>query len=298
MIPKVVERNAEGQTLFHIACSEGDLDRVKSLLEYGSDINAADNAGWTPAHNASLHGNDKVLALLLKYGSAIDPIGMEGETPLHDAVANGHAKCVNLLLKYGADVLRKNAKGKTPRDLVRADHEDIKRLVNFPREHWEPIMHTEFYPRLLRDSSKIPEDVEESVSAETVKETLPSQNNSFSWGGLDHNGTGDFESEREKKKFQALLKTLSQAERDALEGNKSEKIVYPQPRRESVSKDKEPTTTPRPRGRPPGAKNIKPSQKASSNERKSVEPKQENGSAVKRGSAGPISEPKRSKTSM
>ena len=298
MIPKVVERNNEGQTLFHIACSKGDFDETKSLLEYGSDINAADNSGWTPAHNAALNGHDKVLALLLKYGSAVDPVGAEGETPLHDAVANGHAKCVNLLLKYGADVLKKNSKGKTPRDIARSDHEDIRRLVNFPPEHWEPIMQTEFYPRLLRDSLKLPEEVDESTSTETVKETLPSQNNSFAWGGLDHNGTGDFESEREKKKFQALLKSLSQDERNLLEGNKSTRAAPPQSTRDPVSKEKEIAHTPRPRGRPPGAKNIKPSQKSSSKERRnSGDVRQESSSSIKRPvSAGPNSEAKRPKS--
>lgn len=84
------------------------------------DVNAKDNFGWTPLHEAVNHGKDEVVKLLLDFktinnlgrflkketevvdlwavaGNADD--GEGGITPLHDAVRNGHVKVVKLLLE-------------------------------------------------------------------------------------------------------------------------------------------------------------------------------------------------------
>ena len=222
MIDKVVQRNNDGQTIFHIACSQGDVDRVLKLLDYGADINASDNAGWTPIHNAALHGHYMVAEVLLRYGSEVDPTGIELETPLHDAVANGHIECASLLLQYGAEPFRKNKQGKTPIDLVPETSIQLKELLNHPLEYWQPIKIPEYHPRLLGPSSGPTLNTVLSKPVEPFKAPAKLVSPHLAWGSLE--AKGSFESSREEKKFHALLKTLEKTTGDQL----SEPIPKPQ----------------------------------------------------------------------
>ncbi|KAJ3350131.1 hypothetical protein HDU91_006293 [Kappamyces sp. JEL0680] len=217
MTVKAVQRNNEGQTLLHLACSDGNAQQTLSLLEYGADINAADNGGWYPIHNACLNGYHAIVQILLRYGSEVDPVGKHGETPLHDAAANGHSECAALLLKYGAEPFRCNEDGKTPRDLIPPNDETMAELFSKPPEHWLPTALPEFYPRLIQSSKeekpaepveKRPESAGSSIRTKgSRREVIVAQPGSFAWGGLE--GKGAFESAREEKKIQALLKKLA-----------------------------------------------------------------------------------------
>lgn len=100
---KVTQRNENGQTLVHMASSEGNVDELKKLIKYGAAINVADRFSWTPMHEAALKGHENVLSILLKYGGEIDPKGDSGLTPLALACINQHLSCAKLLLEYGAD---------------------------------------------------------------------------------------------------------------------------------------------------------------------------------------------------
>ena len=206
MTEKVVKRNQDGQTMFHLACTAGDTQQVQKMLDYGADINAADNSGWAPIHNAALHGRDQVLQLLLRYGSEVDPLGFSDETPLHDAAANGHSACVSLLLQYGAEPFRKNRDGRMPLDLVPKGRDDLLDLLNMPLDHWQPVKSAEYYPRLLESATlkKGAKNNSETSSGivKTVKREIPQH-----WEGLE--ARGSFESSREEKKFQAILKSLN-----------------------------------------------------------------------------------------
>lgn len=55
-------RNARGETPLHVAAAKGALERVRSLVEAGADVNAVDNAGWTPLHEAVIRGHVEVSA--------------------------------------------------------------------------------------------------------------------------------------------------------------------------------------------------------------------------------------------
>lgn len=47
-VASVDKRNPKGETGLHVACRAGHLEKVKQLIAAGADINAQDNAGWTP----------------------------------------------------------------------------------------------------------------------------------------------------------------------------------------------------------------------------------------------------------
>ena len=81
------------------------------LLEHGAHLNARNQDGGTPLHDAALGGSADVIALLLDRGAQIDTRDLQsGATPLMVAASLGRAEALTLLLKRGADpTLRDNA---------------------------------------------------------------------------------------------------------------------------------------------------------------------------------------------
>lgn len=98
------------------------LATVKLCVEFGVDVNAANDVGLTALHGAAFTGLDNVVRFLVQKGAAIDAEDQSGQTPLHKAMnikppvglntmRNGHSIFVpfayqkstaELLLKLGA----------------------------------------------------------------------------------------------------------------------------------------------------------------------------------------------------
>ena len=107
-------------------------DVVRLCLESDScDVNARDNAGYTPLHECSSRGNLEIARLLLQHSADVNASAPGGiryvmiiimmiiffeqfknlmvlilsnlARPLHDAIENDHIEIVRLLLSYGAD---------------------------------------------------------------------------------------------------------------------------------------------------------------------------------------------------
>ena len=53
----------------HDAAKEGDLEKAKSLIAEGSDVNAVDNMGATPLYFAQNGGQKDMVELLIKHGA-------------------------------------------------------------------------------------------------------------------------------------------------------------------------------------------------------------------------------------
>jgi ankyrin repeat protein len=41
-------RNKNGENRLHLAAKIDNIKEITSLIQYGHDVNAVDNAGWTP----------------------------------------------------------------------------------------------------------------------------------------------------------------------------------------------------------------------------------------------------------
>ena len=92
------------RTRLHWACERGLLPRVIELLEWKSDIEAADEGGNTPLHLASGWGRLEVVRELVRRGAKVGAKEKNGSTPLHWASFDGHIEVARHLLDSGADI--------------------------------------------------------------------------------------------------------------------------------------------------------------------------------------------------
>jgi ankyrin repeat protein len=114
------------------AAMEGDRPAVRTLLQQGRDVNAAQGDGMTALHWAAMK-NDAELAQMLVYAGANvrATTRLGANTPLVIAARNGSAGVVDVLLKAGADAKAPTSTGTTPLMLAAASGnvEAVKALI-------------------------------------------------------------------------------------------------------------------------------------------------------------------------
>ncbi|WKX99944.1 hypothetical protein Q1695_014649 [Nippostrongylus brasiliensis] len=100
----------------HKAVEEGDVRRVKSLIDRQQLALARDNYGMTPLHKALLHGQtNTVRHLLAKYPQCVNATDHAGRTPLHYAAADPNGEhMIKVLQKAGGDAFIEDKHGHTP----------------------------------------------------------------------------------------------------------------------------------------------------------------------------------------
>jgi len=84
------------------ACSENDIDTVRSLLGKGYDVNKISDCGDTALHNVCYPGQSiELLKLLLSYNCDIEKCNKHGLTPLSVACCHNNIEAVEILLSHG-----------------------------------------------------------------------------------------------------------------------------------------------------------------------------------------------------
>jgi uncharacterized protein len=85
------------------AAEKSEFDTVRTLLESGADVNAAQVDGMTALLWAVYHDVPDAAKLLVKAGANVKATNRYGVAPLSLACENGNAELVQLLLSAGAD---------------------------------------------------------------------------------------------------------------------------------------------------------------------------------------------------
>ena len=88
--------------LLHEAAKEGDVAKIRTLLNKGAQVNARSKGGFTPLHDAALNGHVEAIRVLLEAGADVNARAEDGDTPLHQATR--HVEAIRALLRAGADV--------------------------------------------------------------------------------------------------------------------------------------------------------------------------------------------------
>ena len=95
--------------------SSGSMKQVNKWIDSGKiELNALNQNGVTPLHQAAYANNAAVVELLLRRGADINKQSSDGCTPIHAAVQGGSSRAVALLIDYGADLFIENDNGALP----------------------------------------------------------------------------------------------------------------------------------------------------------------------------------------
>jgi len=131
----VNHKSLSGKTPLHYAAMRGSAEMINFLISNGAKVNAADNMGVLPIHDAAQgvkkgRGNNSALNALISHGSDINKKDSNGDTPLHyavhwtpyiDSLEDGKdqmPETVLTLLNNGADINIRNSNNKTPLDIA------------------------------------------------------------------------------------------------------------------------------------------------------------------------------------
>src|SRR6266545_5644865 len=83
------------------AAEQRDKASVRTLLQTGADVNAAQVDGTTALHWAAYNDDAETVALLLRAGANVNAVNRYGVPPLSVACSNGSGEVVRLLLAAG-----------------------------------------------------------------------------------------------------------------------------------------------------------------------------------------------------
>jgi ankyrin repeat protein len=93
----------DGLTALHHAIFGGFEDAVQLLLDRGADTNASSPVAATPLHLAALKGRSEIAKILIgKYRAAVNAVDPDFGTPLHCAAFSGDVEIAKIMMKYGA----------------------------------------------------------------------------------------------------------------------------------------------------------------------------------------------------
>jgi ankyrin repeat protein len=107
------------------ACTRGDLEIARVLLEAGADPNLVTDA-WTPLMEAARLGNREMIQLLVEFGADPNTTNEENWTALMAASNNGRTEAVDQLVQFGADPNMQDYVGwSAPLASVFKQHEEI-----------------------------------------------------------------------------------------------------------------------------------------------------------------------------
>jgi len=89
----------------HNAAENGNLNRIRRLLNQGVPVNARNAYGFTPLHKAASGGHVNVVKELIRRGAHVNPRNFLGSTPLHTAL---NPNVFHALIKAGANPKYRN----------------------------------------------------------------------------------------------------------------------------------------------------------------------------------------------
>jgi ankyrin repeat protein len=141
-----------------------DLVKCRALIAAGAKIDAQDNHGNTPLHNASYHNSVATVKILLAHKGCKEALKLrttEGDSALDYACSNGHVEVAKLLVAGGADINAQDSRGWGPL------HNACTKYNSKSLELVEFLLESGADPLLLNSDGQKPYDItrEKSIKA-------------------------------------------------------------------------------------------------------------------------------------
>ncbi|XP_061457980.1 DNA-binding protein RFXANK [Rhineura floridana] len=112
------------------AAAFGEIETVRSMLEWGADPHILAKERESALSLASTGGYTDIVILLLEKAVDVNTYDWNGGTPLLYAVRGNHVKCIEALLAWGADLTIEADSGYTPMDLaVALGHKKVQHVI-------------------------------------------------------------------------------------------------------------------------------------------------------------------------
>jgi ankyrin repeat protein len=122
--------DADGTTALHWASYRDDVETANLLIRAGAKVNAANDLGATPLWTASLNGSAAMVQRLLEAGANPNAALLAGETPVMVAARSGSPIVVEQLITKGANVNAHGARGQTALMWAAAQkHADVVKVL-------------------------------------------------------------------------------------------------------------------------------------------------------------------------
>ncbi|EAX85530.1 hypothetical protein TVAG_022620 [Trichomonas vaginalis G3] len=125
------KKDEKENTILIKASSTGNFKFVKSLIEWGCDLNAANRNGDTPIMKASAQGHQNIVKYLRENEANKEAKNNSGITSLIYASANGHFDVVKYLIENDANKESKDNNGNSPLSWASSmgNYEIVKYLI-------------------------------------------------------------------------------------------------------------------------------------------------------------------------
>ena len=114
------KHRAVPQSPLHVAAGAGQVSLFDFILKITKDKNPGmkspdDCEGWTPLHEAALHGHLLICSMIMDEIQDKNPGDKEGFTPLHAAAEGGQLETFKMIMnKAGTDINPSDNEGWTP----------------------------------------------------------------------------------------------------------------------------------------------------------------------------------------
>ena len=92
----------------HRAAAKGDVEVLRLELDGGTDVDLANEEGWTALHHSIAQGHLPASKLLLQSGAEVNRKHHGKRTALHEAAERDDVEAVKLLMQFGAKIDERN----------------------------------------------------------------------------------------------------------------------------------------------------------------------------------------------
>ena len=131
-------KGRDGATALFVACENGHLSAVTSLLDFGANPNThIYSTGWSPLMIACFKGYSTICLALIRHCAFLNCTSVGNfRTALHLAALSGSVACVRALLNAGASPNVRDISGATPEVLAyKFGHKNVVNVFKSYRHH-------------------------------------------------------------------------------------------------------------------------------------------------------------------